>query len=44
MPDIIHLQAYARIVRNKSILRRIIVASQSAMNACLLETATPQAF
>lgn len=39
MPRIAHLDSYARIVLDKSRLRRTIFTAQKLMNECLLETA-----
>src|SRR6266851_1201181 len=39
MPRIAHLESYARIVLDKSRLRRTIFTAQKLMNECLLETA-----
>jgi hypothetical protein len=39
LPKIIHLDAYARIVKEKSDLRRTIFAAQRLMHACLIEEA-----
>jgi len=43
MPRIPHLDSYLRILRKKSILRRIIIATQEAMVQSTLETAEPAA-
>jgi len=42
MPHIVHLDAYVRIVLNKSKLRRAIFTAKKLENECLLETATPE--
>src|SRR6202140_5019855 len=36
LPQILNLDAYIRIVKDKAVLRRIIAASQHMMNRCLL--------
>jgi archaellum biogenesis ATPase FlaH len=41
MPHITHLDAYVRIVQDKSALRRGVFAAQKLMNDCLLEAAPP---
>src|SRR5580692_3289242 len=41
LPQIPNLEAYLRIVKDKSVLRRIIFASQNMMNRCLLGEEEP---
>jgi archaellum biogenesis ATPase FlaH len=41
MPPIVHLHSWVRIIRNKSLLRRTLVAAQKVCDECLLETGTP---
>jgi replicative DNA helicase len=42
LPQILNLDSYIRIVKDKSILRRIIFASQHLMNRCLLGEEEPE--
>ena len=41
LPQILNLDSYIRIVKDKSILRRIIFASQQIMNRCLVGEEDP---
>ncbi|HZT33256.1 MAG TPA: replicative DNA helicase [Bryobacteraceae bacterium] len=42
LPQIVNLESYIRIVKDKSILRRIIFASQHLMNRCLAGEEEPE--
>lgn len=42
LPHIVNLESYIRIVKDKSVLRRIIFAAQSLMNRCLVAEEDPQ--
>ena len=42
LPQILNLDSYIRIVKDKAILRRIIFASQQLMNRCLVGEEDPQ--
>ena len=42
LPQIFNLESYIRIVKDKSILRRIIFASQHLMNRCLVGEEEPE--
>jgi len=42
LPRIENLDSYARIVKDKSLLRRLIYASQNLMNRCLAQEEEPQ--
>lgn len=41
LPQILNLDSYVRIVRDKAILRRMIFAAQQLMNRCLIGTEEP---
>jgi replicative DNA helicase len=41
LPHVAHVDAYVRIVRDKSTLRRIAFIGQKLMNMCLLQDGTP---
>src|ERR1051326_2627713 len=42
LPQIPNVDAYVRIVKDKAVLRRIIVASQHMINRCLLDSEEPE--
>src|SRR5206468_3631938 len=42
LPNIVNLESYVRIVRDKAILRRLIFASQKIIDRCVLGEDTPE--